>query len=202
MKLEKHPNAQALIFDMDGTLTDSLPVHLATWHQVCAHYKCWFNEQIIVELTGSPTIRFAERVIADNNLQGVDPNEMVRMKQETFWKNASLLKPHPTVVDLVHQYYGKIPMAIGTGASRRSAEVQLKTLGLAKYFDAVVTADDVTHHKPEPETFLRCAELMGVKAENCQVLEDGILGMQAAQKAGMYLTDVRPFTYPAFEKVD
>jgi len=71
MKLEKHPNAQALIFDMDGTLTDSLPVHLATWHQVCAHYKCWFNEQIIVELTGSPTIRFAERVIADNNMQGV-----------------------------------------------------------------------------------------------------------------------------------
>ena len=79
---------------------------------------------------------------------------------------------------------------------------ELKTLGLAKYFDAVVTADDVTHHKPEPETFLKCAELMGVKAENCQVLEDGILGMQAAEKAGMYLTDVRPFTYPAFEKVD
>lgn len=195
MKLEKHPEAEALIFDLDGTLSDSLPVHIATWHKVCAHYNCQFNEGIIEEMTGMPTIRFAERVIADNNLQGVDPEEMVRMKQETFWESANLLRPHLPVVDLVMKYHGKIPLAVGTGASRRSAMVQLETLNLASYFDAIVTADDVSRHKPEPETFLKCAELIKVKPEKCQVLEDGVLGMEAAKTAGMYLIDVRPFTY-------
>ena len=65
----------------------------------------------------------------------------------------------------------------------------------------IVTADDVTHHKPEPETFLKCAELVGVKAENCQVLEDGVLGMEAAKTAGMFLIDVRPITYENFTTV-
>lgn len=201
MKLDKHPKAEALIFDLDGTLSDSLPVHIATWHKVCAHYNCQFNEKIIEEMTGMPTIAFAERVIAENGLQGVDPNEMVKLKQETFWDHAALLKPHKDVVELVYRYHGKIPLAVGTGASRKSAEVQLEKLGITKYFDAIVTADDVTKHKPEPETFLKCAELIGVKAENCQVLEDGVLGMEAAKTAGMYLIDVRPFTYENFSPV-
>ncbi len=199
MVLDKHPQAEALIFDLDGTLSDSLPVHIATWHKVCAHYNCTFNEKIIDELTGMPTIAFAERVIADNKLEGVDPHEMVKLKQETFWDNAHLLKEHTPVVEFMKKYHGKIPMAIGTGASRRSAEVQLEKLGITQYFDAIVTADDVTRHKPEPETFLKCAELIGVQADKCQVLEDGVLGMEAAKTAGMYLIDVRPITYKDFQ---
>ncbi len=194
MKLEKYSKARALIFDLDGTLSDSLPVHIATWHTVCAHFKCRFDEKIIEEMTGMPTIRFAERIIANNNLKNVLPEDIVKMKQEIFWESAGLLKPHPRVVELVYEYYGVFPMAVGTGASRRSAFVQLDTLNLTKYFDAIVTADDVTHHKPEPETFLKCAEQLRVNPTDCQVFEDGILGMRAAKKAGMYLTDVRPFT--------
>lgn len=202
MVLDKHPNAEALIFDLDGTLSDSLPVHIATWHKVCARYNCRFDEGMVAELTGMPTIRFAERIIADNHLKGVDPEEIAKLKQETFWEHADLLRPHQAVVDLVYKYHGKIPMAIGTGASRKSAMVQLEKLGLTPYFDAIVTADDVTEHKPEPQTFLKCAELIGVEAEKCQVLEDGILGMQAAHSAGMYLIDVRPFTYVGFVPVN
>jgi HAD superfamily hydrolase (TIGR01509 family) len=71
--------------------------------------------------------------------------------------------------------------------------VQLETLDILKYFDHVVSADDVTRHKPEPETFLKCARLMGVEPQFCQVFEDGDLGIEAAQKAGMMVTDVRPF---------
>ncbi|MGQ8337827.1 beta-phosphoglucomutase family hydrolase [Sunxiuqinia sp. A32] len=194
MKLDKHPQAEALIFDLDGTLSDSLPVHIATWHKVCEHYQCKFDESIVPELTGMPTVKFAERIIADNNLKGADPEEMARMKQQTFWKSVDLLKPHNKVVDLVYRYHGKIPMAVGTGASRRSAELQLETLGLTRYFDAIVTADDVTEHKPFPQTFLRCAELVKVTPNKCHVLEDGEMGMQAARAAGMHLTDVRPFT--------
>ncbi len=193
MKLDIHPKAKALIFDLDGTLSDSLPVHLATWNEVCARFNCHFDPRIIDEMTGMPTINFAERVIADNQLKNVDPYEIVRLKQQTFWDHANLLKPHPVVVDLVYRYHTIVPMAVGTGASRRSAMVQLEKLGLTTYFDAIVTADDVTIHKPEPQTFLKCAELMGVSPSDCQVFEDGILGIQAAQKAGMYVTDVKPY---------
>ena len=92
----------------------------------------------------------------------------------------------------------RIPMAVGTGAGRTSAMLQLKELGIDQLFDFVVTADDVTKHKPEPETFLKCAELMGIEPQYCQVFEDGELGMQAAISAGMLLTDVRPFVTDPF----
>ncbi|MGV8096382.1 MAG: HAD-IA family hydrolase [Mangrovibacterium sp.] len=193
MKLEIHPMAKGLIFDLDGTLSDSLPVHLATWNKICAYYNCHFDKEIMVEMTGAPTIDFARRVIAENHLKDVDPEEMVRMKQQAFWDSAHLLKPIPVIVDLVFRYYGILPMAVGTGASRRSAMVQLSQLKLTSYFDAIVTADDVTHHKPEPETFLKGAELIGVAPADCHVFEDGILGMQAAKAAGMYVTDVKPY---------
>ena len=193
MKLDKHPLAEALIFDLDGTLSNSLPVHIDSWNKTCKYYQCEFDKKIFPKLTGAPTIRFAERIILDNKLVGVDPLEMVQMKQQFFWDRVSLLEPHSEVVDLVYKYHGKIPLAVGTGAGRKSTKLQLETLGLFKHFDAIVTADDVDNHKPEPHTFLKCAELMHIDPEKCHVLEDGKLGMQAATTAGMYLTDVRPF---------
>jgi HAD superfamily hydrolase (TIGR01509 family) len=199
MKLDKHPEAEALIFDLDGTLSDSLPVHIATWHKVCAHFNCEFDPAIFPELTGMPTIQFAYRIIRDNHLEGVDAAEMVRMKQHIFWESIDLLKPHEPVVNLVYQYHKRIPLTVGTGASRRSAELQLKALNIYNMIDAVVTAEDVTEHKPEPQTFLRCAELVNVNPLKCHVFEDGILGMQAAKKAGMFLTDVRPYLLDSSE---
>ena len=89
-------------------------------------------------------------------------------------------------------------MAVGTGASRQSAMLQMKELEIDHFFDFIVTADDVVHHKPEPETFLKCAELLNVDPEFCQVFEDGEMGMQAAKTAGMMLTDVRPFVTAPF----
>lgn len=194
MGITVHPNARALIFDLDGTLSDSLPVHLKTWEIIGEKYGFRFDHQILYEMTGRPTIEFARRVVDQYGLHET-PENIVKMKQELFWKYASLLKPHQPVVNVVLDHHGKIPMAIGTGASRRSTEVQLEALGINNYFNVIVTADDVTRHKPQPETFLKCAELMGVNAQECQVFEDGVLGMEAAQTAGMLVTDVRPYTY-------
>ena len=192
MTLKVHPEAKALIFDLDGTLSDSLPVHLATWNKIGDKYKFNFDPNILHEMTGRPTIEFAIRVIEQYGISE-KPELLVKMKQESFWEMSHLLKPVDEVVSIVKDYYGKLPMAVGTGASRRSAEVQLKELGLIKYFEAIVTADDVTRHKPEPQTFLECARLVGVEPEFCHVFEDGVLGIEAAKKAGMMVTDVRPF---------
>ena len=192
MTLKVHQNTKALIFDLDGTLSDSLPVHLATWNKIGDKYGFTFDPNILHEMTGRPTIEFAVRVVDQYGLTE-KPEKLVKMKQESFWEMAKLLKPVDEVVSIVKEYYGKMPMTVGTGASKRSAEVQLKELGLEKYFVGIVSADDVTKHKPEPQTFLECARLMGVEPQFCQVFEDGDLGISAAKKAGMMVTDVRPF---------
>jgi beta-phosphoglucomutase family hydrolase len=192
MGLHVHPDARALIFDLDGTLSNSLPVHMATWNKVGETYGFKFDPQIMLEMTGRATIEFARHIVAYYGLS-VDPEEIVKLKQKSFRDSAQLLEPVDEIIAIVKEYHGKLPMAVGTGASRKSTEVQLNELGIARYFDVIVTADDVIRHKPNPDTFLKCAELMGVAPEKCQVFEDGVLGIEAAKKAGMMVTDVRPY---------
>lgn len=186
-----HPDAKGLIFDLDGTLSDSLPVHVATWNAVGEKYGFIFDPQIIYEMTGRPTIEFAKRIIEQYGVKE-QAEVLVKLKQESFWNLAHLLKPVDQVVSIVKENYGKMPMTVGTGASRKSAEVQLKVLNLTKYFDGIVSANEVSLHKPEPETFLECAKIMNIEPRFCQVFEDGDLGITAAKTAKMLVTDVRP----------
>jgi beta-phosphoglucomutase-like phosphatase (HAD superfamily) len=192
MSIKVSGTAKGLIFDLDGTLSDSLPGHVATWNMVGEKYGFKFDPYIIVEMTGRPTIEFAKKVVKQFDIPE-DPALLARLKQEAFWNMANALQPIEEVVSIVKKYYGKLPMTVGTGASRRSAEVQLEALNLTHYFQGLVSADDVDHYKPEPHTFLECARIMGVEPQFCQVFEDGELGIQAAKNAGMIVTDVRPY---------
>jgi len=113
------------------------------------------------------------------------------VKLEEFYKVQHLIKPVEPVADIARKYFGILPMAIGTGGHRAAVERTLEVTGMKKYFDVIVTANDVTNFKPYPDTFLKCAELMKVDPAFVEVFEDGDLGLEAAKRAGMIATDVR-----------
>lgn len=164
-----------LIFDMDGTILDTEPTHRKAWREVLGHYGLQYDVQAIIEL----------------NQADLDPHALAREKTDAV--RSMLLdsvEPLP-LVEVVKSWHGRRPMAVGTGSESAIAEALLTHLGLRRYFDAVVAADHVKHHKPAPDTFLLCAQRMGVQPTQCVVFEDADFGIQAARAAGMDAVDVR-----------
>lgn len=179
-----------LIFDMDGTLLDTEPTHRKAWCQILARHGMTFDEQLIIDLSGSTSWHIA-RVIINNHHSDLDP---CRLAEEKNRLSKSMLfdtlQPLP-LIEVVKAYKDRRPMAVGTGSEHAMAVASLQHLGLSNYFSAIVGADDVKRHKPEPDTFIRCAELIGVPPTRCVVFEDADLGLQAARAAGMAAVDVR-----------
>lgn len=190
--LDISPNAKGLIFDLDGTLADTMPIHYIAWKNAAARYGIDFTPELFATLAGIPVYPTVEKL---NELFGmnIDPREMGDLKEAEFENNMHLTPEIKIVTDLVRKYHGKIPMAIGTGGSRRLSMKTLGIIGLQDYIDIMVTSEDVENFKPHPETFLKCAELMGIEQRFCEVFEDGILGMQAARTAGMMVVDVTAY---------
>ena len=187
--LEKHPNAKALIFDIDGTLADTMPIHYIVWKNAVKPYGIDFTRELFEEMAGLP---IKESIIELNERFGtsMDPVEVGERKEKEVFDHIHLMKPIQPVCDLVLKYAGKIPMALGTGGQRENAWKVIDAIGLRKYFEILVAAEDVENHKPAPDTFLRSAEQLGVDPKDCQVFEDGKRGLEAAIAAGMIATDV------------
>lgn len=181
-----------MIFDLDGTLADTMPYHFEAWQKACKKYGAHLDTRFLRKHTGSPGWLIADEIIKNCGLTGkVTSAQIVNEKLQEFNKVQHLVKPIGPVADIVKQYYGTLPMAVGTGGHREAVERTLEITDLRKYFDIIVTANDVDSFKPHPETFLKCAELMGVEPQFIDVFEDGDLGIEAATKAGMNAIDVR-----------
>jgi beta-phosphoglucomutase family hydrolase len=192
MQYDIKPGMRGLIFDLDGTLADTMPLHFKGWVTACKKYGAEIDNAFLRKHTGSPGWMIADEIIKKNNLNGsVSIDQIVEEKLYTFSRDQHLVKPIEPVAEIVRKYYGILPMAVGTGGHKEAVERTLEVTGLRKYFDIVVTANDVKNFKPHPETFLRCAELMKIDPEFIEVFEDGDLGIEAAIAAGMTPTDVR-----------
>jgi beta-phosphoglucomutase-like phosphatase (HAD superfamily) len=192
MKYDIQQGVRGLIFDLDGTLADTKPYHFKAWKTAGAKNGAHIDYLFLRKHTGSPGWCIAREIINDCRLDGrVTIDQIVEEKMQEFYKYQHLVKPIEPVTDIVKKYYGLLPMAVGTGGHREAVERTLQITDLRKYFEIIVTANDVDSFKPHPETFLKCAEMMNVDPQYIEVFEDGDLGIDAAIKAGMKITDVR-----------
>lgn len=191
-KLDINPKAKALIFDLDGTLADTMPVHFWAYKNILVDHGINFTPELFATLAGIPAVETIEKL---NKLFGTNMNaeEIGHFKENEYEKIMHKMKPISSVVELAKKYHGKMPMAVGTGGYNRLAWKTMRILGLDKYFDILVSSNEIKHAKPHPETFLKCAELMGVEPPVCEVFEDSLLGIQAADSAGMMSTLVTDY---------
>jgi beta-phosphoglucomutase family hydrolase len=192
MQYDIKPGIKGLIFDLDGTLADTMPYHFRGWRTACRKYGADINTAFLRKHTGSPGWIIADEIIKECKLNGsVTVDQIMNDKLKEFYKEQHLVRSILPVVEIVKKYHGILPMAVGTGGHREAVERTLEVTDLRKYFEIIITANDVENFKPHPETFLRCAELMKVSPADIEVFEDGDLGLEAALSAGMTATDVR-----------
>jgi beta-phosphoglucomutase family hydrolase len=179
------------IFDCDGTLTDSMPLHAIAWERTMARYGIQFPPQRCYAMGGMPTVSIVEILAAENKMQ-LDAEAVSEEKEAEFFRSINQLQPVRFTVDLLKVFLADgIPVSVASGSTRPSVLRQLKQIGLTDVFKVIVTAEDTKRHKPEPDVFLRAAELMGIAPEACCVYEDSDLGIRAAKSAGMDWVDVR-----------
>ncbi len=187
------PKAKALIFDLDGTLIDSLEINWRAMDTALREQGIVIERDEFIGMTGRSIEEITRLIVERHGKPGTDCDAIVARKREIANGHADDVDEIKVIADVARSAKGVIPMAIGTGSDRHRAELMLTSTGLIGLFDYIVAADDVEHHKPHPETFLKCAELMGIAPAECQVFEDGDTGIEAARKAGMIITDVRPY---------
>ena len=185
----------ALIFDCDGTLTDSMPVHYLCWQKTMRSHGIEFGEERFYALGGMPSDKIVELLTGEAGLR-LDCKAIAAQKERAFLDTLHLLEPIQAVVEIARQNRGKRKMAVASGGFRHVIEMQLRQVGILDWFDALVTAEDTPRHKPEPDVFLEAARRLAAQPANCLVYEDSDLGIEAARRAGMQWVDVRAVHTP------
>ena len=187
MQLDIPPGEFAgYIFDLDGTLIDTMPLHFRAWDGAMRHagLQAPLDEELFYSLGGVPTRRVAQ-LIAEHYGLTIDLDAVFHHKEALFQElqaDAQLIGP---VVEFARRVAQTHPVAIASGGPRDIVRRSLELSGLAPLFKVVVSADDVVHGKPAPDMFLLAARQMGVPPTQCLVFEDAEPGMRAAEAAGM-----------------
>ncbi|MCC9643144.1 HAD-IA family hydrolase [Rhodopirellula sp. JC740] len=181
---------EGLIFDCDGTLTNSMPLHYLAWHETMTRHGIEFPEDRFYAMGGMPS----EKIIAVlSSEQGVtiDIDLATAEKEAAFIARIPQVERLSHVTEIAERHRERVPMSVASGGMRDIVADQLRAIGVSDWFSALVGSEDTELHKPEPDVFLCAAERMGVDPTRCLVFEDSPLGFEAARKAGMHWVDVR-----------
>ena len=174
------------IFDCDGTLVDSMPIHYVCWVEALKVNGATFDftEEEFYDYAG---IREQDTVILLNEKHGtsVDPDAVAETKAALFRRRIPEVPMVRPVAEFAISQFGKTPMSVASGSEAPTVNACLEATGLLKLFPHIVTPANVKRGKPAPDMFLLAAQLMGVPPEDCLVFEDGRSGLEAARAAGM-----------------
>lgn len=185
MKLELPEGTfKAYLFDCDGTIVDSMPVHYRAWKQALGEWNCVFEEKLFYKWGGRPMPDIISTLNRDQGLN-MPIDAVSRRREELYFEMLSQVKAIPEVRALVEAEYGRVPFAIVSGSTREAVTASLSALNMLDRFETIICADDYEKGKPDPEGFLLAAKRLGVAPKDCLVFEDTDMGIQAATTAGM-----------------
>jgi beta-phosphoglucomutase family hydrolase len=180
---------KAVIFDMDGVLVDSEPLHIQTEKRMFRKMGLDISDEEHAGYMGTATDVMWKQIISKRNL----PLDIAEITDRTireglpFFYSLEKIDPMPGLIDLLEKLKEKnIPMAVASSSDPETIRVILEKSGLEKYFHYAVSSSEAGKSKPEPDVFLHTAQLLGVKPENCVVFEDSKNGIKAAKAAGMF----------------
>jgi len=186
----KAKTLKGIVFDCDGTLADTMPLHWRAWQAVAKRHKFHFPEDRFYSLGGVPSRDILKMLGEEQGIE-LDHLAVAREKESVYLPLIAQVEPINTVVGVAREYHGKIPLAVASGGTRAIIERVLRHLGIRNLFTAVVTSEDVVNQKPAPDIFIEAAHRIGVPPHFCRAYEDTDLGMEAIRAAGMEAVDVR-----------
>ena len=177
----------AFIFDCDGTLADTMPLHQKAWIAALRQYGATldFTWDLFMSRAGKTIELTVSELNAEFGL-GLDPTLVSAAQRAQFDALAVGVKPLDEVVAYARERArAGCPVSVASGGDAPTVRRTLRTIGVTDLFPIVVTAEEVAHGKPAPDLFLLAAERMGVAPADCLVFEDSLLGITAAERAGM-----------------
>jgi beta-phosphoglucomutase-like phosphatase (HAD superfamily) len=186
---------RGLIFDCDGTLADTMPLHWRAWNVVAERHSLIFPEERFYAMGGVPS-RDILKMLREEQQLDIDPLAVAKEKEHEYLHIMKDCTPIHEVVEIARANYGRIPMAVASGGLQHIICDVLEHLGIRHFFKAVVTSEMVKNQKPAPDIFLEAARLIGVPAQQCRAYEDTDLGLTAIRAAGMEAVDVRTMRCP------
>jgi beta-phosphoglucomutase family hydrolase len=185
------------IFDCDGTLADTMPLHFRAWTRIVGELGGSFSEESFYQTGGKPTEQILEMLRDEHGLRVDDVRKLAQRKEEYFLELIDEVKPIEAVVEIARRWSGIKPLAVASGGFHRQIELTLEALGIRPLFTAVVCVEDYARGKPFPDPFLEAAWQLKVPPADCVVFEDSMLGVEAAAAAGMHYVFVpRPTVNP------
>ncbi len=180
---------KGIVFDMDGVLVDSEPVHIDAWNEVVAPFGLHFDMDWFHQWIGVSDRNFTTKLVADYNLP-IAPDVLLQSKRQVFEsKIAASVLAHKGVKESLPllNAYG---LAVATSSNRTGATMSLLGVGLFDFFKYVITADDVLNHKPNPDCYLKAVANLGFLPSECIGIEDSVSGIKAIKAAGMFAIGV------------
>jgi len=179
-----------LIFDFDGTLADTMPVHYRAWQTLAKRHGFVYSQERHYAQGGIPS-RDILRMLRDEQGLSLDPLAVAKEKEEAYLVLLDDVRIIPEIVAIARENFGVRPLAVATGGTRRVIMRVLDHLQIRELFKAIVTSDDVVRQKPAPDIYLEAARRIGVAPQFCRAYEDTDLGLEGIRAAGMEAVDVR-----------